>query len=42
MEQVRSIAEVNRRSAAEMSESIGLLNEAIRSLDDEVRKFRVH
>ena len=42
MEQVRSIADGNRRSAAEMSESISLLNEAIRSLDEEVRKFRVH
>ncbi|HEU4523298.1 MAG TPA: HAMP domain-containing methyl-accepting chemotaxis protein [Thermoanaerobaculia bacterium] len=42
MEQVRSIAEGNRNSAADMSEAISLLNEAIRSLDDEVRKFRVH
>lgn len=41
MEQVRAIAEGNRGSAAEMSDSIGLLNEAIRSLDEEVRKFRV-
>ena len=42
MEQVRTIAEGNRRSAGEMSEAITLLSEAIRSLDDEVRKFRVH
>ena len=42
MEQVRMIAEGNRMSAGEMSEAINLLNEAIRSLDDEVRKFRVH
>lgn len=42
MEQMRTIAEGNRRSAGDMSESISLLNEAIRSLDDEVRKFRVH
>ena len=42
MEQVRTIAEGNRRSAGEMSEAISLLNDAIRSLDDEVRKFRVH
>ncbi|HUP50597.1 MAG TPA: HAMP domain-containing methyl-accepting chemotaxis protein [Thermoanaerobaculia bacterium] len=42
MEQVRVIAEGNRKSAAEMSEAISLLNEAIRSLDDEVQKFRVH
>ena len=42
MEQVRIIAEGNRTSASDMSEAISLLNEAIRSLDDEVRKFRVH
>ena len=42
MEQVRTIADGNRASAGEMSEAINLLNEAIRSLDDEVRKFRVH
>ena len=41
MEQVRAIAESNRASAGDMSESISLLNEAIRSLDDEVRKFRI-
>ncbi|HEY3056448.1 MAG TPA: methyl-accepting chemotaxis protein [Thermoanaerobaculia bacterium] len=42
MEQVRLIAEGNRTSAAEMSEAITLLTDAIRSLDEEVRKFRVH
>lgn len=42
MEQVKVIAEGNRNSAGDMSEAISLLNEAIRSLDDEVRKFRVH
>ncbi len=42
MEQVRSIADSNRTSAGEMSDSITLLNDAIRALDDEVRKFRVH
>ncbi|HEY0144507.1 MAG TPA: methyl-accepting chemotaxis protein [Thermoanaerobaculia bacterium] len=41
MEQVRAIADGNRSSAAEMSDAIGLLNDAIRSLDEEVRKFRV-
>ncbi|MGZ4778966.1 MAG: methyl-accepting chemotaxis protein [Thermoanaerobaculia bacterium] len=41
MEQVRAIAETNRSSAADMSEAIHLLNDAIGSLDDEVRKFRV-
>ncbi len=42
MEQVRAIAENNRGSAGEMSEAISLLSEAIRSFDEEVRKFRVH
>lgn len=42
MEQVRTIAEGNRTSAAEMSEAITLLSDAIRSLDEEVRKFRVN
>ena len=42
MEQVRNIADNNRTSAAEMSEAITLLTDAIRSLDDEVRKFRVN
>jgi methyl-accepting chemotaxis protein len=41
MEQVRSIAEGNRGSAVEMTDSVSLLNDAIRSLDEEVRKFRV-
>ncbi|HKR66641.1 MAG TPA: HAMP domain-containing methyl-accepting chemotaxis protein [Thermoanaerobaculia bacterium] len=41
MQQVRYIADGNRESAADMSAAIGLLNDAIRSLDDEVRKFRV-
>jgi methyl-accepting chemotaxis protein len=41
MEQVRLIADGNRVSAADMSEAISLLSEAIRSLDEEVRKFRV-
>jgi methyl-accepting chemotaxis protein len=42
MEQVRTIAENNRTSAGEMTDSITLLSDAIRSLDEEVRKFRVH
>jgi len=42
MEQVRTIAEGNRSSAGDMSDGVTLLNEAIRSLDDEVKKFRVH
>ena len=41
MEQVRAIAEGNRNSATEMSDSLTLLSDAIRSLDEEVRKFRV-
>lgn len=41
MQQVRSIADGNRETAADMSAAVGLLNDAIRSLDDEVRKFRV-
>ena len=41
MEAVRDIADVNRASAAEMNDAITLLNDAIRSLDEEVRKFRV-
>jgi methyl-accepting chemotaxis protein len=41
MQQVRAIADGNRTTAADMSDSITLLNDAIRSLDDEVRKFRV-
>jgi methyl-accepting chemotaxis protein len=41
MQQVRAIADVNRGSANEMNESVSLLSDAIRSLDEEVRKFRV-
>jgi methyl-accepting chemotaxis protein len=41
MEQVRMIADGNRTSAVEMIDAVNLLNEAIRSLDEEVRKFRV-
>jgi methyl-accepting chemotaxis protein len=41
MEQVRAIAEGNRDSANEMNESVSLLSDAIRTLDEEVRRFRV-
>ncbi len=41
MQQVRAIADGNRSLAGDMSQAIGLLNDAIRSLDDETRKFRV-
>lgn len=41
MEQVRAIADGNRKSAVDMEEAVGLLNDAIRSLDEEMRKFRV-
>lgn len=41
MQQVRAIADGNRTTASDMSAAITLLNDAIRSLDDEVRKFRV-
>jgi methyl-accepting chemotaxis protein len=41
MEQVRAIADSNRGSATDMNESIVLLNDAIHSLDEEIRKFRV-
>ncbi|HUP59220.1 MAG TPA: methyl-accepting chemotaxis protein [Thermoanaerobaculia bacterium] len=41
MQQVRAIADGNRSTAGDMSEAINLLNDAIRSLEDEVRKFRV-
>ncbi|HYC60484.1 MAG TPA: methyl-accepting chemotaxis protein [Thermoanaerobaculia bacterium] len=41
MQQVRAIAEGNRSTASDMSEAITLLNDAIRSLESEVRKFRV-
>ncbi|HJQ37510.1 MAG TPA: HAMP domain-containing methyl-accepting chemotaxis protein [Thermoanaerobaculia bacterium] len=41
MRQVRAIADGNRTTAGDMSDAINLLNDAIRSLEDEVRKFRV-
>ena len=41
MEQVRTIAEGNRISANEMSDTLTLLSDAIRGLDEEIRKFRV-
>lgn len=41
MQQVRAIADNNRSAAGDMNASITLLNDAIRSLDEEVRKFRV-
>ena len=41
MQQVRAIADNNRSAAGDMSAAIMLLNEAIRSFDEEVRKFRV-
>ncbi|HEX6083783.1 MAG TPA: methyl-accepting chemotaxis protein [Thermoanaerobaculia bacterium] len=41
MQQVRAIADNNRSAAGDMSAAINLLNEAIRSFDEEVRKFRV-
>jgi methyl-accepting chemotaxis protein len=41
MQQVRAIADGNRTTASDMSAAITLLNDAIRSFDDEVRKFRV-
>jgi methyl-accepting chemotaxis protein len=41
MQQVRAIADGNRSTASDMSAAITLLSDAIRSLDDEVRKFRV-
>lgn len=41
MQQVRAIADGNRANASDMSAAITLLNDAIRSLDDEVKKFRV-
>ena len=39
--QALAIADSNRTSAADMNESLSLLSDAIRSLDEEVRKFRV-
>ncbi|MDP9192608.1 MAG: methyl-accepting chemotaxis protein [Acidobacteriota bacterium] len=41
MQQVRSIADGNRSTAGDMSAAITLLNDAIRSLESEVKKFRV-
>jgi methyl-accepting chemotaxis protein len=41
MQQVRAIADGNRSTASDMSDAITLLNDAIRSLEGEVRKFRV-
>jgi methyl-accepting chemotaxis protein len=41
MEQVRVIAEGNGDYAVEMGESLTLLSEAIRGLDEEIRRFRV-
>jgi methyl-accepting chemotaxis protein len=41
MQQVRAIADNNRSTAGDMNAALNLLNDAIRSLDDEVRKFRV-
>jgi methyl-accepting chemotaxis protein len=41
MEQVRLIAENNRNSANEMREAVAQLSDAIRVVDEEVRRFRV-
>jgi methyl-accepting chemotaxis protein len=41
MQQVRAISDGNRSTANDMGEAITLLNDAIRSLDEETRKFRV-
>lgn len=41
MERVREISEVNRRSAADMNDAIGSLADAIRTLDEEVRRFKI-
>jgi methyl-accepting chemotaxis protein len=41
VKQVRAIADENRKSVGEMSDSLTLLSDAIRSLDEEMRKFRV-
>jgi len=41
MEQVRAIAEGNGDYAVEMGEPLTLLSEAIRGLDEEIRRFRV-
>ncbi|MBV9494844.1 MAG: methyl-accepting chemotaxis protein [Acidobacteria bacterium] len=41
MQQVRAIADGNRTEAGDVGESLTLLSDAIRSLDEEIRKFRV-
>ena len=41
MQHVRAIADGNRSTASDMSDAITLLNDAIRSLEGEVKKFRV-
>jgi methyl-accepting chemotaxis protein len=41
MEQVRTIADGNRKEAMEMGDSLTLLSDAIRGLDEEIRRFRV-
>lgn len=41
MGEVRTIADGNKESATQMSDSVGSLQLAIRSLNDEVRKFRI-
>ena len=41
MQQVRAIADGNRSTVGDMSDAITLLNDAIRGLDNEVRKFSV-
>jgi len=41
MEQVRAIADNNRSSANEMRDAIALLSDAIRVVDEEIRRFRV-
>jgi hypothetical protein len=38
---VRHIAESNRTSANEMRDAIALLSDALRSVDEEIRRFRV-
>ncbi|MEA2236891.1 MAG: hypothetical protein QOC81_1615 [Thermoanaerobaculia bacterium] len=41
MEQVRALAEGSGNYAVEMGESLNLLSEAIRGLDEEIRRFRI-
>jgi len=41
MEQVRGIAEGNRASANEMTDALTMIADAIRSLEEEVKKFHV-